>query len=195
MSSTWAKISESDQRERNEATGSVPDFRTYDTDVELFTTLGDVRSVLDGALIKSFGKRNDTVPHYTFKFRGLGLDAVERVLREFITGSGGDNRVLKEWVDDLTASAAHAIEADGGTDIDESRAKMAVDDDSEQGTYFVADMAYGGSAKISHPVSRDLLSDSGPPAPVETEQRRKKSKGASINAEMELDGNVEDVDF
>jgi hypothetical protein len=49
----------------------------------------------------------------TFKSRGPALEEVVTVLRDFITGNGGANVLLTQWVDDLRRAARAAIEGAG----------------------------------------------------------------------------------
>ncbi|KAJ7034322.1 hypothetical protein C8F04DRAFT_1395565 [Mycena alexandri] len=51
----------------------------------------------------------------TSKSRGPGLEEVTTVLRDYITGNGGRNVLLTQWVDDLWQAARTAIQAAGNS--------------------------------------------------------------------------------
>ncbi|KAF7310297.1 DUF659 domain-containing protein [Mycena indigotica] len=88
--------------------GTAHNFIDYVPDPEVVNDLGSEKSALNRDLEVSFGFRaNNTV--ITFKSRGPHLEAVATVIRQNISGSGGDNILLVKWVDDLTCAAKAAF--------------------------------------------------------------------------------------
>ncbi|KAJ7577226.1 hypothetical protein C8J56DRAFT_726501, partial [Mycena floridula] len=78
-------------------------FLSYEIDQERLDDYGSNQSVVNRDLEVSFGSRS--AGPVVFKSRGPGLEAVVDVLRDYITGSKGQNLLLTKWVDDLTESA------------------------------------------------------------------------------------------
>ncbi|KAF7311298.1 DUF659 domain-containing protein [Mycena kentingensis (nom. inval.)] len=114
--------------------GTEHDFRAHELRQDALLDMGCEKSVVNQDLERSFGSRADGV--ISFKSRGPGLEAVADVLREYITGTAGQNLILTKWVDDLTAAAKHAIEEAGGKPLrdrrtTESKRRMEDDEDEE----------------------------------------------------------------
>ncbi len=87
-------------------------FANYEPDPTEIEDYGLVQSVVNKHLEPEFGDRNHGP--IQFKGRGPALEAVVPILRASITGRFWENLLLIKWVDDLTAAAKIAIEADGG---------------------------------------------------------------------------------
>ncbi|KAJ7576115.1 hypothetical protein C8J56DRAFT_1032134 [Mycena floridula] len=67
---------------------------------------------IDQERLDDYGS-NQSVVNRDLESRGPGLEAVVDVLRDYITGSKGQNLLLTKWVDDLTESAQKIIDASG----------------------------------------------------------------------------------
>ncbi|KAF9025001.1 hypothetical protein BDZ89DRAFT_1040796 [Hymenopellis radicata] len=97
-------------------------FANYEPDPTEIEDYGSVQSVVNKHLEPEFG-------------RGPALEAVVPILRASITGRFGENLLLIKWVDDLTAAAKIAIEADGGIvprEVQTTAAKRLLEDESSQ---------------------------------------------------------------
>jgi hypothetical protein len=96
--------------------GNAHNFESYAPDGKDVDEKGCIKSVVSHALGSSFGSRRTPAGEdviITFKSRGPALEEVVTVLRDFITGNGGANVLLTQWVDDLRRAARAAIEGAG----------------------------------------------------------------------------------
>ncbi|KAJ7246968.1 hypothetical protein C8J57DRAFT_1674439 [Mycena rebaudengoi] len=91
-------------------------FLGYAIDGKEAEETGCVKSTVSHALGRSFGSRRTSAGEdiiVAFKSRGPALEELVTVLRDFITGNGGPNLLLTQWVDDLRHAARVAIEGPG----------------------------------------------------------------------------------
>lgn len=96
--------------------GTAHNFDGYAPDGKDVDEKGCVKSVVSHDIGGSFGPRRTPAGEdiiITFKSRGPALEQVVTVLRDYITGNGGPNVLLTQWVDDLRNAARVAIEAAG----------------------------------------------------------------------------------
>jgi hypothetical protein len=96
--------------------GDDHNFIGYAPDGKEVDEKGCIKTVISHDIGRSFGPRRTPAGEdiiITFKSRGPGLEEVATVLRDFITGNGGPNVLLTQWVDDLRHAARVAIDAAG----------------------------------------------------------------------------------
>jgi hypothetical protein len=96
--------------------GDQHDFIGYVPPQERVEFTGCIKTVVNARLEIVFGARRTGAGENViikFKSRGPALEAVISVLRDHITGNGGENRLLTHWVDDLIIGAREAITAAG----------------------------------------------------------------------------------
>ncbi|KAF8176825.1 ribonuclease H-like domain-containing protein [Mycena galopus ATCC 62051] len=96
--------------------GNHHNFVGYAPDGKEVDKKGCCKSVVSHDIGSSFGQRRTPAGEdiiIAFKSRGPGLEQVVEVLRSFITGNGGPNVLLTQWVDDLRHAARVPIEASG----------------------------------------------------------------------------------
>ncbi|KAJ7893768.1 hypothetical protein B0H13DRAFT_2527411 [Mycena leptocephala] len=96
--------------------GNDHNFVGYAPDGKRVDEVGCLKSVVAHDIGRSFGLRRTPAGEHiiiSFKSRGPGLEEVVVVLRDYITGNGGPNVLLTQWVDDLRHAARVAIDTAG----------------------------------------------------------------------------------
>ncbi|KAG8689058.1 hypothetical protein FRC11_004218 [Ceratobasidium sp. 423] len=101
---------------KHQSTGSKYPFASFVLDEEWLELTGSAQGSVNHTLEVIFGSRHDGQP-LKFTSHGPDLLAVVDVLSTHITGLGGENPILIQWISDLHKAATHALDQDPSPDL------------------------------------------------------------------------------